>query len=409
VTISTPSLSDKVFEQYEQSVMGTYGRFPVALERGRGARVWDVDGREYLDFVAGIATCALGHSHPALTKAVTEQMDKLVHVSNLYYIPNQGELAQWITERSIADQVFFCNSGAEANEGAIKLARKYGHRVLGIKKPKILTAHKSFHGRTLATVTATGQPKYQKDFKPLVQGFIYTHYNDFRSVECAVRSNPDTVAILLEPLQGEGGVTPGERNFFQQVRELCTEKKILLILDEVQVGMGRTGKLWGYENLGIEPDVFTLAKALGGGVPIGALCARKEFALFEPGDHASTFGGNPLATAAGLAVCRTLEQENLIEQARVRGMQLRNQLEALQTHFPEHIEQVRGWGLIQGLVLKSISAIDVVKCALDKGLLLVPAGPQVVRFVPPLVVTAEEVDQAMGILRECLVGLCLAR
>jgi acetylornithine/N-succinyldiaminopimelate aminotransferase len=409
VTISTPSLTDKVFEQYEQSVMGTYGRFPIALERGRGARVWDVDGREYLDFVAGIATCALGHSHPALTKAVTEQMDKLVHVSNLYYIPNQGELAQWITERSVADQVFFCNSGAEANEGAIKLARKYGHRVLGIKTPKILTAHKSFHGRTLATVTATGQPKYQKDFKPLVQGFIYAHYNDFRSVECAVRSNPDTVAILLEPLQGEGGVTPGDRVFFQQVRKLCTEKKILLILDEVQVGMGRTGKLWGYENLGIEPDVFTLAKALGGGVPIGALCARKEFALFEPGDHASTFGGNPLATAAGLAVCRTLEQENLVEQARVRGIQLRSQLEALQTQFPEHIEQVRGWGLIQGLVLKSISAIDVVKCALDKGLLLVPAGPQVVRFVPPLVVTAEEVDQAMGILRECLAGLCLAR
>lgn len=402
MTISTPSLTDKIFEQYEQSVMGTYGRFPIALERGRGARVWDVEGREYLDFVAGIATCALGHSHPALTRAVTEQMDKLVHVSNLYYIPNQGALAHWITERSVADQVFFCNSGAEANEGAIKLARKYGHRVRGIKKPKILTAHKSFHGRTLATVTATGQPKYQKDFKPLVQGFIYAHYNDFRSVESAVHSNPDTVAILMEPLQGEGGVTPGDIAFFQQLREFCTKKKILLMLDEVQVGMGRTGRLWGYENLGIEPDIFTLAKALGGGVPIGALCARKEFALFEPGDHASTFGGNPLATAAGLAVCRTLEQENLIENARVRGIQLRGHLEALQTEYPEHIEQVRGWGLIQGLVLKSVSSIDLVKCAMSKGLLLVPAGSDVVRFVPPLVVTAEEVDQAMEILAKCL-------
>ncbi len=382
--------------------MGTYGRFPIALERGRGARVWDVEGREYLDFVAGIATCALGHSHPALTNAVIEQMGKLVHVSNLYYIPNQGALAHWITERSVADQVFFCNSGAEANEGAIKLARKYGHRVLGIKKPKILTAHKSFHGRTLATVTATGQPKYQKDFKPLVQGFIYAHYNDFRSVESAVRSNPDTVAILMEPLQGEGGVTPGDLAFFQQLREFCTEKKILLILDEVQVGMGRTGKLWGYENLGIEPDIFTLAKALGGGVPIGALCARKEFALFEPGDHASTFGGNPLATAAGLAVCRTLEQENLVENARARGIQLRGHLEALHALYPEHIEQVRGWGLIQGLVLKSASSLDVVKCAMGQGLLLVPAGPNVVRFVPPLVVTIEEVDQAMEILAKCL-------
>jgi acetylornithine/N-succinyldiaminopimelate aminotransferase len=404
MTISTPSLSltNKIFEQYEQSVMGTYGRFPIALERGRGARVWDVEGREYLDFVAGIATCALGHSHPALTNAVIEQMDKLVHVSNLYYIPNQGALAAWITERSVADQVFFCNSGAEANEGAIKLARKYGHRVLGIKKPKILTAHKSFHGRTLATVTATGQPKYQKDFKPLVQGFIYAHYNDFRSVEGAVRSNPDTVAILMEPLQGEGGVMPGDLAFFQQLREFCTEKRILLMLDEVQVGMGRTGKLWGYEHLGIEPDIFTLAKALGGGVPIGALCARKEFALFEPGDHASTFGGNPLATAAGLAVCRTLEQENLIENARARGIQLRGRLEALQVQYPEHIEHVRGWGLIQGLVLKSPSSLDVVKCAMGRGLLLVPAGPNVVRFVPPLVVTAEEVDQAMDILAKCL-------
>lgn len=402
MTISTPSLTDKVFEQFEQSVMGTYGRFPIALERGRGARVWDVEGREYLDFVAGIATCALGHSHPALTQAVTEQMDKLVHVSNLYYIPNQGALAHWITERSVADQVFFCNSGAEANEGAIKLARKYGHRVRGIKKPKILTAHKSFHGRTLATVTATGQPKYQKDFKPLVQGFIYAHYNDFRSVESAVHSNPDTVAILMEALQGEGGVTPGDIVFFQQLRAFCTEKKILLMLDEVQVGMGRTGRLWGYENLGIEPDIFTLAKALGGGVPIGALCARKEFALFEPGDHASTFGGNPLATAAGLAVCRTLEQENLIENARVRGIQLRGHLEALHRQYPEHIEQVRGWGLIQGLVLKSAASIDLVKGAMGKGLLLVPAGPNVVRFVPPLVVTAEEVDQAMKILAQCL-------
>ena len=204
-------------------------------------------------------------------------------------------------------------------------------------------------------------------------------------------------------------MTPGDPAFFQQLRDFCTEKKILLMLDEVQVGMGRKGRLWGYENLGIEPDIFTLAKALGGGVPIGALCARKEFALFEPGDHASTFGGNPLATAAGLAVCRTLEQEHLVEQARVRGIQLCSQLKALQAQFPEHIEQVRGWGLIQGLVLKSISSVDVVKCALDKGLLLVPAGPQVVRFVPPLVVTAEEVDQAMGILRECLAGLCMAR
>ncbi|MEM9979930.1 MAG: aminotransferase class III-fold pyridoxal phosphate-dependent enzyme, partial [Cyanobacteria bacterium P01_D01_bin.2] len=255
--------------------MTTYGRFPLALTRGVGCRVWDNQDNEYLDFVAGIATCTLGHAHPVMVEAVTQQIQTLHHVSNLYYIPEQGALAQWLTERSCADRVFFCNSGAEANEGAIKLARKYGHTELGIEQPVIITANASFHGRTLATITATGQPKYQKNFAPLVPGFHYVPYNDSGALESAIATlnadGPRVAAILLEALQGEGGVNPGQVEYFQRVRQLCDQHKILLILDVVQVGVGRTGKLWGYEHLGIEPDVFTVAKGLGGGIPIGAM------------------------------------------------------------------------------------------------------------------------------------------
>ncbi len=293
--VPTPTTAIAPFNatEFDRHVMGTYGRFPIALERGEGCRVWDTEGREYLDFVAGIATCTLGHAHPALVEAVTAQIQKLHHVSNLYYIPEQGELAQWLTANSCADRAFFCNSGAEANEAAIKLARKYGHTVLNIENPVILTANASFHGRTLATITATGQPKYQKNFNPLVPGFHYVPFNDFGALEDAIatlnQTQPQVAAILLEPLQGEGGVNPGDVAYFQQVRQLCDQHGILLILDEVQVGMGRTGKLWGYENLGIEPDIFTLAKGLAGGIPIGAMLCKESCNAFEPGDHASTF------------------------------------------------------------------------------------------------------------------------
>ncbi len=394
---------------FDGSVMATYGRFPIALERGEGCRVWDTEGREYLDFVAGIATCTLGHAHPALVETVTRQIKKLHHVSNLYYIPEQGELAKWIIEHSCAERVFFCNSGAEANEGAIKLARKYAHKVLEIEKPVILTAHASFHGRTLATITATGQPKYQKDFDPLMPGFHYVPYNDIRALENAIgdldEGNQRVAAIMLEALQGEGGVRPGDIDYFQRLRKICDDTGILLIMDEVQVGMGRTGKYWGYENLGIEPDIFTSAKGLAGGIPIGAMMCKKFCDLFQAGDHASTFGGNPFACAAALTVGQTLERENILHNVQQRGEQLRTRLRAIAAKYPHLIAEVRGWGLINGMELKAdieLTSADVVKGAMAKGLLLVPAGPKVIRFVPPLIVSAEEVDRAAQVLEDAI-------
>jgi acetylornithine aminotransferase len=392
--------------------MTTYARFPIALERGAGCRVWDTEGREYLDFVAGIATCTLGHAHRALVETVTRQIQTLHHVSNLFYIPVQGELAKWLIEHSCAERVFFCNSGAEANEGAIKLARKYAHKVLKIDEPVILTANESFHGRTLATITATGQPKYQKDFSPLVPGFHYVPYNDIMALETAIaeldEGNRAVAAILLEPLQGEGGVRPGDIAYFKRIREICNETGILLIMDEVQVGMGRSGKLWGYEHLGIEPDIFTSAKGLGGGIPIGAMMCKKFCDLFGPGDHASTFGGNPFACAVSLSVCQTLERENILSNVQERGEQLRAGLRAIAAKYPNHIAEVRGWGLINGMELKAdvqLTSADVVKAGIAEGLLLVPAGPKVIRFVPPLIVTAEEVDTALQTVERAMAAV----
>jgi len=397
--ISPPSPFDQ--GEFDHYVMKTYGRFPIALVKGSGCRVWDDTGKEYLDFVAGIATATLGHAHPKLIKAVTEQIQKLHHVSNLYYIPEQGELAQWIVEHSCADKVFFCNSGAEANEAAIKLVRKYAHQVLDLDNPVILTAHSSFHGRTLATITATGQPKYQKDFSPLVPGFAYVPYNDIEALENAItdidEGNTRVAGIMLEALQGEGGVKPGELEYFLKLRKICDETGILLIFDEVQVGVGRTGKYWGYENLGVEPDIFTSAKGLAGGIPIGAMMCKERYNLFEPGSHASTFGGNPFVCAAALSVLHTIEEEGILQNVQQRGEQLRTRLRAIAMKYPQLCKEVRGWGLINGLELQSdskITSIDVVKAAMEEGLLLAPAGPKVLRFVPPLIVSAEEVEEA---------------
>jgi acetylornithine/N-succinyldiaminopimelate aminotransferase len=400
------SLPDSVIaftpEEFDEYVMKTYARYPITLQRGNGCRVWDVDGREYLDFVAGIATCTLGHAHPAMVEAVTKQIQTLHHVSNLYYTAAQGELAKWLVKHSCADRVFFCNSGAEANEGAIKLARKHAHTVRGIADPVILTAHASFHGRTLATITATGQPKYQKGFSPLVPGFEYVPYNDISALEQAIaaldKDHPRVAAILLEALQGEGGVRPGEQAYFQRIREICDEKGILLICDEVQVGMGRSGKLWGFENLGIEPDIFTSAKGLGGGIPIGALLCKESCNIFQPGDHASTFGGNPFACAVALSVCQTLESAHLLQNTQERGEQLRTGLQAIAQRYPDKVADVRGWGLINGLEIKpeiDLTSAQVVQSGINQGVLMVPAGPKVVRFVPPLIVSAAEIDQAL--------------
>ena len=394
---------------FNESVMTTYGRFPLALERGAGCKVWDTQGREYLDFVAGIATCTLGHAHSALVETVTRQIKTLHHVSNLYYIPVQGQLAKKLIDTSCAERVFFCNSGAEANEGAIKLARKYAHTVKKIDEPIILTAKDSFHGRTLATITATGQPKYQKDFSPLVPGFHYVPYNDIKAVETAITEldsgDRGVAAILIEPLQGEGGVRPGNRAYFQRLRDICDETGILLMLDEVQVGVGRTGKLWGYENLGIEPDVFTSAKGLGGGIPIGAVLCKSFCDVFTPGDHASTFGGNPFACAAALCVLETIESDSLLQNVIERGEQLRTGLQALAAKYSNIVAEVRGWGLINGMELAQnipLTSIDVVKAAMNEGLLLVPAGPKVIRFVPPLIVSESEVNAALQVVERAM-------
>ena len=418
--ISNPNLSASAVvglnsfepDRFNEAVMNTYARFPIALARGAGCRVWDTQGKEYLDFVAGIATCSLGHAHPAMVETVTRQIQTLHHVSNLFYVPLQAQLAQWLVNHSCADKVFFCNSGAEANEAAIKLARKYAHTVQKIEHPVILTANASFHGRTLATITATGQPKYQQNFAPLVPGFEYVPYNDIKAIEAAISELDEgdraVSAILLEPLQGEGGVRPGDVAYFQAIRQICNETGILLILDEVQAGMGRSGKLWGYENLGIEPDIFTSAKGLGGGIPIGAMMCKQFCDVFTPGDHASTFGGNPFACAVALTVCQTIETENLLENVLARGEQLRTGLRALAAKHPALITDVRGWGLIDGMELAAeseLTAADVVKAAMAEGLLLVPAGAKVLRFVPPLIVTEAEVDAALQALETALAAV----
>ena len=394
-------------DRFDRNVMGTYGRFPIAIEKGEGCRLWDTDGKEYLDFVAGIATCTLGHAHPALIEAVTEQIKKLHHVSNLYYIPQQGELAEWLVNNSCMDKVFFCNSGAEANEAAIKLVRKYAHTHLDeVENPIILTAKASFHGRTLATITATGQEKYQKGFGPLFPGFAYVPYNDITAVENAITDLDEgtlsrVVGIMVEPLQGEGGVRPGDLDYFLRLRKICDENNILLIFDEVQVGVGRSGKFWGYEQLGIEPDILTSAKGLAGGIPIGAMLCKDSCAAFEAGNHASTFGGNPFACASALAVVGTIERENILQNVEQRGEQLRVRLRAIAASYPNLFTEVRGWGLINGIELRSdidMTSINFVKAAMEAGLLLAPAGTKVLRFVPPLIVSKEEIDRAADIL-----------
>jgi acetylornithine aminotransferase len=391
--------------------MDTYSRFPLTLVRGKGLWVWDDEGRRYLDCVAGIAVCTLGHSDRVLRRNLCHQLGTLQHVSNLYRIPEQEALARAICERSCADRVFFCNSGAEANEAAIKLARKHGHVVRGIERPVILTAEASFHGRTLAAVSATGQPKYHQNFEPMVEGFRYFPYNDTAAFEALLAEceaeGPRVAAVLLEPLQGEGGVNPGDPAFFQRLRQLCDERSILLILDEVQVGVGRSGRWWGHERLGIEPDAFTLAKGLGGGIPIGALAVKASADLLRAGEHASTFGGNPFACRAGLTVIQEIERRDLLTHVEAMATRLREQLEALVQRHPTLLERQRGWGLLQGLVLReeAPSAPDLVKAAMAEGLLLVPAGPRVVRFVPPLVIRPRHIRKAIKRLERALLTL----
>lgn len=377
-------------------LMQTYRRAPVAFASGKGMYLTDLEGKTYLDFVGGIAVNALGYGHPALIAALQAQAARLLHVSNLYQIPEQAQLAQWLVEHSCGDRVFFCNSGAEAIEAAIKLARKFGRQ----QEPgrfEILVAEHSFHGRTLAALAATAQPKYQRGFEPLPSGFVPVPFNDLEALRAAI--TPSTIGVMLEPVQGEGGVNPANPSYLQGVRRLCDERGLVLILDEIQTGIGRTGKLFAYEHFGITPDVLVLAKALGGGVPIGAVVATSRVAsAFAPGDHGSTFGGNPLACAAALAVLTTIEAEGLVAQAARVGGYLVDRLQALARKH-SIIKEVRGLGLMQAVEL-AVEAMPIVDAARERGLLVNAVKPTALRLVPPLIVTSADVDAASRILDE---------
>jgi acetylornithine/N-succinyldiaminopimelate aminotransferase len=386
----------------EKYVANTYARYPVLLVRGKGTRVWDMEGEEYLDFVSGLAVVNLGHCHPRIVRAIQNQAEKLIHVSNFYYIEPQIQLASLLCKHSFADKVFFCNSGAEANEGAFKLARKYAKEKMGKDRYEIITMERSFHGRTLATLTATGQEKFHKGYEPLMPGFKYVPFNDIGAVENGINSK--TCAVMLEPIQGEGGVNCPSEGYLKALREICDEKGLLLIFDEVQVGMGRTGKLFAYEHDGVEPDILTLAKSLAGGVPIGALLIKKGIAdSFKPGDHASTFGGNPLATAAGVAALTTILEEGMLENCEKMGDYFLSQLEQIKEKFP-FVKEVRGKGLILGMELK-IDGSSIVKEMLRKKILINCTMGNVLRFLPPLIVTKEEVDRVVKALEEVFQGL----
>ena len=383
----------------ETVVAHTYARYPIVLVRGKGTRVWDVDGKEYRDFVAGLAVCNLGHCHPKVVKAIQEQAEKLIHVSNFYYIEPQIRLARLLCDHSFADKVFFCNSGAEANEGAMKLARKVAKGKMNGDRYEIITMEGSFHGRTFATLTATAQEKFHKGYSPLMPGFKYVPFNDAKAVRDAIDSK--TCAILIEPIQGEGGVNCPSEGYLKALREICDEKEVLLIFDEVQVGMGRTGKLFAYEHYGIVPDILTLAKSLAGGVPIGALLIKKEISDgFKPGDHASTFGGNPLATAAGVAALTAILEEGMLENCRNVGGYFLSRLGEMKKKF-SFITEVRGKGLILGMEL-SMDGGSIVKEMMQRGFLINCTMGNVLRFLPPLVVTEKEVDQMLEVLEEVL-------
>jgi len=386
----------------EQVIAHTYNRFPILPVRGKGTRIWDKEGREYVDFFSGLAVCNLGHCHPKVVRAIQDQAERLIHVSNLYYIEPQIELASLLCKYSFADKVFFCNSGAEANEGALKLARKYAKEKMGQDRYEIITMEHSFHGRTLATLTATGQTKYQKGYAPLMPGFKYVPFGDLEAVRKAIDSK--TCAVLLEPIQGEGGVNVPKEGYLKGLRELCYEKGILLILDEVQVGMGRTGKLFAYEHEKIEPDLLTLAKSLAGGVPIGALLMKEEVARsFEPGDHASTFGGNFLATAAGVAALQAILEEGMLENCQKVGAYFLAKLRDLQNKYT-FVQEVRGKGLILGMELK-IDGAEIVKEMMKRGFLINCTMNKVLRFLPPLIITEEEVDRMIEALEEVFKGI----
>ncbi|MEE4261317.1 MAG: acetylornithine transaminase [Desulfobacteraceae bacterium] len=392
-------MTSEIMEQADRVIAKTYKRFPVVLAKGSGCTLYDTEGRSYTDFVAGIAVCNLGHSHPGIVKAVSNQAHTLTHVSNLYYTIPQVELAAWLVQHSFADRVFFCNSGAEANEAAIKLARKFFNDRGENNRFRIITMEHSFHGRTMATLSATGQDKIKKGFDPVLEGFDYVPFNDIEALRSKIDAN--TCAVMLEPIQGEGGVRSPDGGYLRAVRQICDERGVLLIFDEIQTGMGRTGKLFAYEHFEIEPDIMTLAKALANGLPIGAMLAREQVAeAFGPGAHATTFGGTPLVTAAAFAVCKTLVQGNVINQGREAGAYFQEKLLWLKERHGVILD-CRGLGLLLGIKL-AMNGESLVNQCLQRGFLINCIQENILRFVPPLIIKKEEIDALIECLDELL-------
>jgi len=376
------------------AIAATYKRFPIVLVEGSGASVWDSDGRRYTDFVAGIAVCNLGHAHPAVAEAICRQAKRLLHVSNLYYTVPQTELAAWLTAHSFADRVFFCNSGAEANEAALKLVRKYFNDRGETGRRRVVAMERSFHGRTFATLSATGQAKVRQGFEPVLAGFEFVPFNDIEALARAV--DDQTAAVVLEPVQGEGGVRPPAPGYLQAVRALCDGAGALLVFDEIQTGIGRTGKLFAHEHFGVRPDIMTLAKALANGLPIGAMLAtEKAAAAFGPGSHASTFGGSPIVTAAALEVVKALSG-GLIAQAAATGAYFREQLLGLQSRHAS-VAEIRGLGLLLGMEI-SRDGDAIVRACMDRGYLINCIQGSILRFVPPLTISGAEIDGLVACL-----------
>lgn len=380
-------------------VMNTYGRLPIALSHGQGSRVWDVNGKPYLDGLGGIAVNTLGHNHPRLVPALQDQIAKIIHSSNYYHVPGQETLAAKLVELSGMSNVFFCSTGLEANEAALKLARKFGHDK-GIQRPEIVVYEKAFHGRSIATLSATGNPKVQAGFGPLVEGFIRVPLNDVAALEAATANNPNVVAVFFEAIQGEGGINPMDAGYMQQVRKLCDKNDWLLMIDEVQCGMGRTGKWFAHQWAGIQPDVMPLAKGLGSGVPIGAVVAGPKAAhLFAPGNHGTTFGGNPLAMRAGIETLKIMEEDGLLANAAKVGAHLKAALsrELAAELSSGRVKEIRGFGLMLGIDL-AVPCGEILQRAADNGLLLSVTADSVIRLVPPLILSEAEANEIVAIL-----------
>lgn len=392
-------MKDEIIEKAEKVIANTYKRPSIVIEKGKGCKVWDTDGKSYIDFVAGVAVCSLGHAHPRVAKALCRQADILFHVSNLYYTVPQVELAAWLVENSFADKVFFCNSGAEANEAAIKLARKYFSDTCEKERFKIISMEKSFHGRTMATLSATGQLKVKKGYDPILNGFDFVPFNDIDAL--ADKIDDSTCAVLLEPIQGEGGVRCPSPDYLKKVRALCDKTGSLLIFDEIQTGIGRTGKLFAYQHFGVEPDIMTLAKALGNGLPIGAMLAKDHVAsAFVHGSHASTFGGTPVVTSAALEVLKIIFEEKILEHCEKIGAYFMERLKWLKDRH-DSVKELRGMGLMLAVELDAEGERVVNECR-ERGFLVNCIQDKVIRFIPPLVISKEEIDALILCLDDIL-------